>query len=404
MRTLFTGALILPDRIVAEGAVLVDGGRVVASGRRQEISDVADSSVDVEEGYLAPGFVDLHCHGGEGADFMDGTDEAFRTILRAHLGHGTTTMAPTTTVADHDQILNALEACHRATGNDGFGLFSQGESCGARVVGAHLYGPYFGPGAEGCHPAAALRLPDPQEYSQYLQFHSGIACATIAPELPGAQAFARAAAVAGIHLHAGHSNATFSEIEAALEWGIRHVDHLFCAMSDRGKLKMDVPFPMRGGLMEAALYFDELTTEVIADGRHLAPELLKLAYRIKGAERLALITDCNRALHMPDGEYVFGPCDGGEPFLRRGGVGVTLDGAGLASGCEGMDHMVRTFVEATGASHVDAVRMASETPARILGIDGEVGSLTSGRRADLLVLTPHLQLTRVFLAGREVVT
>src|SRR5205814_7528823 len=128
------------------------------------------------------------------------------------------------------------------------------------------------------------------------------------------------------------------EMEQAVRWGVRHIDHLFCAMSDRARLRLTQTYPMRGGVLEATLYFDELTTEIIADGKHLQRELLLLAYKLKGADRLALVTDCNRALDMPDGDYIFGPRDGGEPIVRRDGVGLTPDGKALASGVAGMDH------------------------------------------------------------------
>src|SRR5439155_9154463 len=146
-----------------------------------------------------------------------------------------------------------------------------------------------------------------------------------------------------------------------------HVDHLFCAMSDRARLRQEQTYPMRGGVMEATLYFDELTTKVIADGKHLSRELLLLAYKIKGPGRLALVTDCNRALDMPDGQYLFGPKDGGEPILKRDGVGVMPDGKALASGVVGMDHGVRTFHELGGIPLAEVIRMATLTPARIAG-------------------------------------
>jgi N-acetylglucosamine-6-phosphate deacetylase len=152
--------------------------------------------------------------------------------------------------------------------------------------------------------------------------------------------------------------------------------------------------------MEATLFFDALTTEVIADGKHLTRELLLLAYKIKGPDRLALVTDCNRAMDMPDGEYLFGPTDGGEPILRRDGVGLMPDGAALASGVMGMDHCVRTFRRLTAAPLVEVVRMASLTPARIAGWDREVGSIAAGKRADLLVLDEQLEVRKIFLAGR----
>src|SRR5204863_3330047 len=133
-----------------------------------------------------------------------------------------------------------------------------------------------------------------------------IVLATVAPELPNAEAFARACRERGVRLNAGHSHATFEQMAAAVEWGVRHVDHLFCAMSDRARLRQTQTYPMRGGVLEATLFFDELTTEVIADGKHLQRELLLLALKVKGPQRLALATDCNRALDMPDGEYPLG--------------------------------------------------------------------------------------------------
>src|SRR5262249_25268478 len=275
---------------------------------------------------------------------------------------------------------------------------------GARILGAHFYGPYFAPEARGCHPAASVRPPLPAEYREYLEYADAICRATLAPELPGPEGFIRACQGHGIGRNAGHSYATFAQMEAALAWGVSHVDHLFCAMSDRARLRQSQTFPMRGGVMEATLFFDELTTEVIADGKHLERELLRLAYKIKGPDRLALVTDCNRALDMPDGEYIFGPRDGGEPVLRRDGVGVMPDGKALASGVVGMDHCVRTFHRLTGVPLVEAVRMASLTPARVAGGDRAVGSLEPGKLADLVVLDRDLNVERVYLAGRLQVT
>jgi N-acetylglucosamine-6-phosphate deacetylase len=152
--------------------------------------------------------------------------------------------------------------------------------------------------------------------------------------------------------------------------------------------------------MEATLFFDELTTEVIADGKHLERELLMLAYKLKGPDRLALVTDCNRAMDMPDGEYLFGPKDGGERILRRDGVGVMPDGQALASGVMGMDHCLRTFHQLTSYPLSEVVRMATLTPARIAGQDADLGSIAPGKRADLLVLDCDLNVRKVFLAGK----
>jgi N-acetylglucosamine-6-phosphate deacetylase len=387
------GAIVLEDRLLPQGEVDVAGGRIAAVRPAPSArATAAERVADLRGGYLVPGYVDLHVHGGAGADFMDGTEEAFRTVCRAHARHGTTSLLPTTTVARHEQHLAFLNICRR--------LKREG-SGGARILGAHFYGPYFALEARGCHPAAPVRPPAAEEFEQYLDYADCLCTATVAPELPGAEAFVRACRARGVRCNAGHSYATFEQTEAALGWGVRHVDHLFCAMSDRARLRQGQTYPMRGGLMEATLYFDELTTEVIADGKHLERELLLLAYKVKGPDRLALVTDCNRALDMPDGEYVFGPLDGGEPIVRRDGVGVMPDGQALASGVVGMDECVRTFHRLSGVPLYEVVRMASLTPARIAGADGEIGSITAGKRADLLVLDEDLEVRQVFLGGEQ---
>jgi N-acetylglucosamine-6-phosphate deacetylase len=388
---LFTnGTLILPDRLL-DGHALVRAGRIAAVAPGP--GPAGAERIDLGGGYLSPGWIDLHVHGGDGADFMDGTAEAFRAVCAAHARHGTTALLPTSTAARPDQCLRFLELCRELRGRP---------AGGARVLGAHFYGPYFAPAARGCHPAGGVRPLDPAEYGRYLEFADAIATLTVAPELPGAEGLVRAGRGRGIRFNAGHSHATFEQVEAAIGWGVRHVDHLFCAMSDRARLRQTQTYPMRGGVLEATLFFDELTTEVIADGRHLSPELLRLAYRAKGPDRLALVTDCNRALDRPDGEYWFGSADGGERIVRRDGVGVMPDGQALASGVMGMDHAVRTFRAATGAPLADVVRMASLTPARVAGWEGELGSLAPGKRADLLVLDRELNVTAVYVEGERV--
>jgi N-acetylglucosamine-6-phosphate deacetylase len=392
---LFTGGtIVLEDHLLVGGQVEVDGERITAVRSGALAGPATEKVIDLEGGYLVPGFVDLHVHGGAGADFMDATAAAFRTVCRAHARHGTTSLLPTTTVARHEQHLAFLEQCQR--------LRQEGTG-GARILGAHFYGPYFAQAARGCHPEAPVRPPEPTEYEQYLHFADSIATATIAPELPGAEAFVRACRERGIHCNAGHSYATFDQMEAALGWGVRHVDHLFCAMSDRARLRQTQTYPMRGGVLEATLFFDQLTTEVIADGKHLARELLLLAYKLKGPDRLALVTDCNRALDMPDGEYLFGPREGGEPIRRRDGVGVMPDGQALASGVVGMDHCVRTFHQLTGVPLPEAVRMASLTPVRIIGRDRDLGSIAPGKWADLVVLDRTLHVRHVYCAGQAIV-
>ncbi len=385
------GFIVTENALLTGSVVIAEGARISYVGPVLGAPATAPATmVDLDGGYLVPGFVDLHVHGGAGADFMDGIDEAWRIICLAHARHGSTSFTPTTTIASHERHMRFLELCSK---------FRE-SSPGTRVLGAHLYGPYFAKEAKGCHPGAHVRPPTPDDYEPYLAFANDICTATVAPELPGAEAFVKACRAAGVRCNAGHTYATFEQMEAAVAWGVRHVDHLFCAMSDRARLRQLQSFPMRGGVMEATLYFDELTTEVIADGKHLQAELLKLAWKIKGPDRLALVTDTSRAMDMPDGKYVFGPLDEGEWIRKKDGAGLTLDGKSLASSVVGMDECVRVFHRLVPeASLAETIRMATLTPARILGLDHEMGSIAEGKRADLVVLDQDLRVRQVFIGG-----
>ncbi|MBA4062957.1 MAG: N-acetylglucosamine-6-phosphate deacetylase [Isosphaera sp.] len=388
--TVFTNAtLVLPDRLVSRGSLTVEDGRITAVGPPR------GDGVDLGGMYLAPGFVDLHVHGGDGADFMDGTAEAFRAVCRCHLRHGTTSLTPTSTVARTDQYLRFLELCAELRGD---------VPGGARIVGCHFYGPYFARPARGCHPDQDFLTPAPENAEAFTEVATALPLVvTVAPEIENAEWLVRTYSARGVRFNAGHSHAAFPQVEAAVGWGVRHVDHLFCAMSDRARLRQTQTFPMRAGVMEATLYFDELTTEVIADGQHLSPELLRLAYKVKGPDRLALVTDAMRAVDLPDGEYTFGAEGTGERVRKLGSVGVTLDGTALASGVTGLDHGVRTMHRSAGVPLPEAVRMATLTPARILGVDAGVGSLEAGKRADLVVLDAELNVRQVYVGGERIV-
>ncbi len=383
-------SVVLEDSTLEPGHVILNQGRIelVAQGIYQGPIAKHHHFPDLT---LCPGFIDIHVHGGSGADFMDGTLEAFHSVCKAHLKHGTTSLLATSTAATMDSILAFLRVtreCKEARWQDA-----------ARVLGAHFYGPYFFAEARGCHPAEPITAPSSTHFEPFLDFADSICTASVAPELEGAEAFVRACINKNIRCNAGHSHASFSQVEAAVNWGVRHVDHLFCAMSDRAKLRQTQTYPMRGGLMEATLFFPELSTEVIADGKHLADELLNLAFKIKGPDSLALVTDANRALDMPDGEYWFGKKNEGCLILKKDGVGLTLDGKALASSVMGMDQSVRVMQRATKAPLSSVIRMASLTPAKIAGFDKDLGSIAVGKVADFVLLDSHLKVSKVFLKG-----
>ncbi len=387
------GTLILPDSLVEGGAVLCEKGKITAVGQGLAVPKNA-VVIDAQGGYLCPGFVDIHVHGGGGADFMDGTLEAVRTALRAHARHGTTTIFPTTTTGAPVQIIAMLGTCREARRT------WQAAAHGARIGGVHLYGPYFAADKVGCHSKGGRRAPDATEYAMWFR-DDLVRIATCAAELQGAEAFYQLARKQKCLITCGHSNASWAEMARAFKAGMRHVDHFWCAMSSVASLRTRCGTPMQASMEQFVLATAEMSTEVIADGMHLAPELLDFAFKMKGAQRLCLVTDCNRALDLPPGRYRFGSEDDGPFFESDGKVGF-VPGQGLASAVVGMDHMVRHMKKSTSATLPQVVRMASLTPAERTGMGKVCGSLEKGKQADVLVLDKKLGVRRVFVGGVEV--
>lgn len=394
MSTIFiNGTIIAPDRLIEDGMLICRNGKIASIKRHNTALPRDATIIDAHGGYISPGFVDLHVHGGAGADFMDGTVEAVDTACRAHARHGTTTIFPTTTTGSCDQIVAMLAACKK---------LMQSASL-STIAGVHLYGPFFAPDKVGCHSAAGRRSPTAAEYKRYFASKI-ISIATCAAELPGALAFYRAAAKAGCFITCGHSNANWSEMQRAFDAGMRHVDHFWCAMSSVPSLRQRFGVPMQASMAEFALMNREMSTEVIADGCHLSDELLEFAYRMLGPERLCLVTDCNRALDLPAGDYRFGNQVDGTWFHSDGKVGWAADRSGLASSVVGMDQMVRVMHQATSASLPEVIRMASLTPATRVGLDSEVGSLERGKLANVLVLSRKLKVQQVYVREKSYVT
>jgi N-acetylglucosamine-6-phosphate deacetylase len=385
----FHGDVILPDRVLTNSFVVCEKGRIAHVGRRLPRGQ---QETPIEGKYIAPGYVDLHVHGGEGADYMDGTPDAVRTANRAHLRRGTTTIFPTTTTGSTEELERMLTAC--AEVRDGWSVED-----GARIGGVHYYGPYFAADKVGCHSREGCRDPQADEYNRFLAL-GVIRIATCAAELPGAEDFYRAARHRTCLVTCGHSNATWTEMARAYRAGMRHVDHFWCAMSSVSSLRERYGTPMQGSMEQFVLAHPEMSTEVIADGCHLAPELLNFAWQMKGADRLCLVTDANRAVGMPPGRYRFGPQETGSWFESDGKVGF-VPGMGLASSVVGVDTMVRVMKSATEASLPEVIRMASLTPARRAGVARSIGSLEAGKRADVLVLNRNLEIERVFAGGAE---
>lgn len=384
------GTVVLPDRLLEDGMVRWKGSSIVSVGKRRRLPKSVEL-IDANGGYISPGFVDIHVHGGAGADFMDGTPEAVRTASEAHARHGTTTIFPTTTTGSFKTLMAMIQACATVRKN-------VEKSFVLNIAGVHLYGPYFAEDKVGCHSKDGCRPPKLSEYEKYFATKM-IRIATCAAELPGASEFYTLARRNKCLVTCGHSNSSWSEMQTAFNAGMRHVDHFWCAMSSVPSMRQRFNVPMQASMAEFVLMNPEMSTEVIADGCHLAPELLQFAYRMKGANRLCLVTDCNRALDKPPGEYIFGHSTEGTEFRSDGRVGWAPNGS-LASSIVGMDHMVRHMKASTSASLPEVIRMASLTPAERTGIARQTGSIEAGKRADLLVLDSTLAVQNVVVRGR----
>lgn len=390
------GNVVLPESVLPDGVVVVENDRIVAVGPQRDVKVPAGVNIiDAADGYISPGFVDIHTHGGGGSDYMDGTLDAVRLSNRVHARHGTTTLLPTTTTGTPAHLSDMLDAV--ANIRD-----SWTPSDGARIGGVHWYGPYFATEKVGAHPKGFERHPDPAEYEPALA-RGLIRSATCAAELPGAVDFCRAAKAAGCLVTCGHSNASWPEMAAVYDVGMRHVDHFWNAMSSTDSIRRRLGTPQRGSMAEFVLYHPEMSTEVIADGFHHAAEMLQFAYRFKSVTRLCLVSDCSRALDTPRGIYRIGHHATGEPFENNGIVGVLPGGNILAGSIFALDHMVRVMHCDTDAGLAHVIRMASLTPAERIGYGHDRGSLEAGKLADVVILSADLHPRRTFLGGVEFV-
>jgi N-acetylglucosamine-6-phosphate deacetylase len=382
MLCIHNARLILSDRIVDHGWLLIDDKSIQATG--EGVPPDVDDRLDSNGGYLAPGFIDLHVHGGGGSDFLEATPEAFLIATDFHLSGGTTSVCPTaaTTTYDHfDSFLSAREiAKQRAK---------------ARLLPVHLEGPHLAPAKAGAQNPKLMWPPTVKERDWILSRAGAISQITIAPELPGALELIQAASAAGVNMSAGHTEASDENLRAAVAVGLRKVTHLFNAMSSASKHGLF----RQAGTLELALADANIFCELIADGFHVSPTLLQLAYRAKGADRIALVSDALAGAGLPEGrEFRLGSlaCKVGP------GYALLADQSALAGSLARIIDLVRTMTQLAQVPLFEAVLMASLTPATILGIDDRLGSIQPGKTADLVLFDDRFAVLRVWVAGKVV--
>ena len=369
--------LIAAARVLAGGGVLEPGWIEIAGSEIVAVGGPAPPRPPDQafpHHWVAPGFVDLHVHGGGGSTFTDGDPEAARRVVGFHRAHGTTTMLASLITAPLDHLAGALGRLRALVGEDA-------------IAGVHLEGPFLNPDQRGAHDAELMRAPDRSALERLIAAGDGaLRMVTLAPELEGGIAAVERLTAAGVIVAIGHSDAGYEVTRAAVDAGARVATHLGNGMRT---LHHRDPGPI-----PALLEDDRVVVELIADGVHLHPAMLRGFVRVAGAGRTALITDAIAAAGEPDGVYRLGGLD----VVVSGGVARLADGGSLAGSTLTMEQAVRTAVVA-GIPTPQALRAASSTPARVLGLADRVGTIAPGFTADLVVLDEDLLVQRVMTAG-----
>ena len=372
---------------IRNGRILTPAGElrgqelVVAEGRIAALrcpDEDGGEILDAQGLLLAPGLIDLHVHGALGCDVMDATPAALTTMAHYFAQHGVTSWLPTTMSASREAIvavLDAVAACQQPPD-------------GAQHLGVHVEGPYLNSAWRGAQALEALRLPDPQEYGAWLR--SGVVrLITLAPELPGADRLIDAGRRLGIEFAIGHSGADYETVLAAAERGLRQATHTFNGMAG---LHHREP-----GTLGAVLDDGRILAQLIGDGLHVHPAMMRLLLRAKGLARVLLISDAMRATGLGDGDFELG----GQAVTVRGGAARTLDGA-LAGSTVMLDEILRRVMRHAGLSLAQALPMASAVPAAALGLAGRKGTLQLGADADIILLDDEAQVRLTMVAGRMV--
>lgn len=364
------GDIVTPDGVLTGGALVVgDDGRIMDIAPRPAQSP-RSQDIDAVGHLVLPGFLDLHVHGGGGADFMHGTPEAVRQVARTHARFGTTGLLATTLTASRDATDQAITAA-RSVIEQGRGEDE------ARILGIHLEGPYICAARRGAQPAAHVRPPDVEEFTRWVTLSGGtIKQITLAPELNGAEALIHRARESGVVVSIGHTDATAQDVLQAIDWGATQATHTFNAMR---------PLHHREpGTAGAVLARPEILGEVIADGVHLHPLIVRLILAAKGPEGAVLITDAMEGAAMPEGNYELG----GTLVRVQDGTASFADGT-LAGSVLTMNRAFLNAQRFADLPPVDASRHASANAAQQLGLAERLGTLEPGKDADIVILHPE---------------
>jgi N-acetylglucosamine-6-phosphate deacetylase len=378
---IFTNArLIFPDGVRDGLEVVAREGKIV--GIREQTQARGEEIVDLSGNYLAPGFIDLHVHGALSRDTMEASAEAFRAVCDFHASGGTTSLLLTTTTAPIDKLVEVLGAVRDC------------RSSISAIVGVHVEGPFISKAKRGAQCVEFIQDPSPARVQQLLEHADVIKRVTIAPELPRALEAIENFHKHGISVSGGHSDAWDEDARVAFDHGMRSVTHTFNCMSSarrRGVYRL-------GGLLEFALSEPQISCELIADGHHVSPTLMKMLYRAKGLGGICLVTDATAGAGLPDGSQF--SLFGNNCIVERG-VCLLSDRSALAGSAARMIDLIRTMVKNVNVPLHEAVMMATKNPARAVGLETK-GHMVVGADADFVVLSPELEVVGTFAGGNEI--
>jgi N-acetylglucosamine-6-phosphate deacetylase len=381
------GRIYTPNTLIRNGIVVLKNGKISYVG--DDFEKAKDATVlGFKDGICVPGFIDVHVHGGGGYDFADGSVEAFSEVCKYHVRGGTTSLLATILSSPVDYTFKVLET---------FRKLSNVSTDGAEILGLHLEGPFLNPEMRGAHPVEFLQTPTEELIWSFLEYADVIRRVTIAPEVSGGVEAVKAFSSRNVIVSIGHSNAPYDVVVKAYDVGLKHTTHLYNALGVSFKRG---PYRIPGAL-ESVLVLDGIMAEIIADGRHVHPILIRLALKTKGFGRLCLVTDAMRAAGMPDGTYKLGSNIYGSEVVVKDGISYTRDMNSFASTTISMIDAVR-FMRSIGYPMKQVLLMASSIPAKLLGVSNRKGFIESGFDGDLVVLDRKLRVLLTIVRGRVV--
>jgi len=382
MTTLIKNARIVTSKEILSGYICsFTDGIIDYIGKEGQENSKMDVIIDAQNNYLIPGFVDIHCHGCMGMSFMEATEEELGEMAAYHLSHGTTTLYATTSTSGMEDIKHALD------------VFKQYKAAhpNSSLEAVHMEGPWLSPIQCGAQADTLMRAPDIEELKALKEQYPFLARVDAAPELPGGMEFGRVGTELGLKVGVAHSDAIFTEVEKAAQNGYTIMTHLYSGM--KGVERVNA-YRITGAI-EAGLYLDDMYAEVIADGRHLPLELLKLIYKCKGAEKICLVTDATRACGLPEGTITTSlSSTGGHQIIVEDGVAKLMNRQAFSGSTATADRLYRTMAQAIGKDMVALSIMSSLAPARAMGLDDR-GEIAVGKRADMILLNEQLEVEQV---------